>query len=442
MGRKAFRAIAYLLPLLLFSIASEVAGEVFEATLKNGLKVLLKEDHRAPIATFQVWYKVGSKTEGPGITGASHLLEHMMFKGTARYSPMQFARIVQKNGGWSNAFTGKDYTAYYENIAADRLELVIELEADRMQNLLLDQKEFQAELGVVQEERRLRIEDDPISLLREEMLASAFKAHPYRQPVIGWMSDLERFTREDLYRFYKTYYVPNNATIVAVGDFDQFEILKKIEKHFGPIPPGPDPPRLRTVEPEQKGERRLLLRKEAELPFIYIAYHTPSQTHPDRFALEVLSAILSEGKSSRLYKGLVYEKQIALYAGADYSWIHTDPNLFYFYASVLPGRTGEEVEKAIYAEIERLKGEPVSDRELQKAKNQIEAFFVLSQDSIFFQGEILGMLESVGDWRLWETYLPGIRAVTKEDIMRVARKYFSEDNRTVAILSPIKGRSE
>ncbi|MBI5166817.1 MAG: insulinase family protein [candidate division NC10 bacterium] len=442
MGRKAFRAIACLLPLLLFSFASAWAGEVFEATLKNGLKVLLKEDHRAPIATFQVWYKVGSKNEGPGITGASHLLEHMMFKGTERYSPMQFARIVQKNGGWSNAFTGKDYTAYYENIAADRLELVLELEADRMQNLLLDPQEFKAEREVVKEERRLRIEDDPTSLLREELLASAFKAHPYRQPVIGWMSDLERITREDLYRYYKTYYVPNNASIVAVGDFDKFEILKKIEKHFGPIPPGSNPPRPRTVEPEQNGERRLLLRKEAELPFLYIGYHTPSLTHPDRFALEVLSAILSEGKSSRLYKGLVYDKQIALYAGADYSWIHTDPNLFYFYASVLPGRTAEEVEKAIYAEIERLKGEPVSDRELQKAKNQIEAFFILSQDSIFFQGEILGMHESVADWRLWEAYLPGIRAVTVEDVQKVAKKYYSEDNRTVAILAPIKGSSQ
>ncbi|MBI3988753.1 MAG: insulinase family protein [candidate division NC10 bacterium] len=417
---------------------AQLKDRIFEKTLSNGLKVLLLEEPKAPVVTVQIWYKVGSRNEVAGRTGLSHLLEHMMFKGTERYGPKQFSRIVQRNGGQDNAFTSSDYTAYFENFAAEKVELGLELEADRMQNLLLDPKEALSERDVVREERRLRTEDDPVSALGEEVEAVAFKAHPYAQPVVGWDSDLEGLTREDLLEYYKTYYVPNNAVLVVVGDFKKEEVLPKIEASFGGIPPGSEPPAVRAKEPPQQGERRLFLKKEAELPFLYITYHVPNLTHPDSYALDVLEMILSAGRSSRIYRSLVYEKQIALFAGGEYLRVSKDPNLFYFYASVMPGKSIEEVEKALYEEIERLKREPVSDRELEKAKNQVEASFLMGQDSIFALAMALGRHEVMGDWRFWEKYLPGIRKVAKEDLMRVAKTYLVEDNRTVGILIPIE----
>lgn len=415
---------------------------VTEKVLPNGLKVLLKEEHKAPVVTFQVWYKVGSRNEQLGRTGLSHLLEHMMFKGTKKYGPKYFSRTVMKNGGNDNAFTSRDYTAYFENFASDRIHISLELESDRMQNLLLDPREFESERKVVMEERRMRYEDDPVSSMLEQMMATAFLAHPYQWPVIGWMADLESITRDDLYRHYKQYYTPNNATIVVVGDFDTGRLLPQIEKYFGRIPRGPELPRVTAREPGQSGERRIVVRREAELPFVFVGYHTPNLVHPDSYALEVMEAIISGGRSSRIYRSLVYEKQIALEAGGDYDRISADPNLFYIYAGVMPGRKVEEVEAALYAEIERLKTEPVTDEELQKAKNQIEAGFIMAQDSVFYQAMLLGKYETVADWRLLNKYLEGIRAVTKDDIQRVAREYFTEDNRTVGILIPKKSKAE
>lgn len=421
---------------------AQLMDRVFETTLSNGLKVLLLEEPKAPVVTVQIWYKVGSRNEVPGRTGLSHLFEHMMFKGTERYGPKQFSRIVQRNGGRDNAFTSSDYTTYFENFAADKVELALELEADRMQNLLLDPKEVLSERDVVMEERRLRTEDDPVSALGEEVEAAAFKVHPYGHPVIGWASDLAGLTREDLLEYYKTYYVPNNAVLVIVGDFKKEALLPKIEASFGRIPPGSPPPAIRAKEPPQQGERRLFLKKEAELPFLYMAYHVPNLTHPDSSALDVLETILSAGRSSRIYRSLVYERQIALLAGGSYLRVSRDPNLFYFYASVMPGKSIEEVEKALSEEIEKLKQEPVSDRELQKAKNQVEASFLMGQDSIFALAMSLGRHETMGDWRFWEDYLPGIRKVTKEDIMQVAKTYLHEDNRTVGILVPLKPKKD
>jgi zinc protease len=412
--------------------------KVTEKVLPNGLKVLLKEEHKAPVVTFQIWYKVGSRNETLGKTGKSHVLEHMMFKGAKKYGPKQFSQTVMRNGGNDNAFTGKDYTAYFENFAADRIGISLDLESDRMQNLLLDPKEFLSERDVVREERRMRYEDDPTSTMVEQMMATAFLSHPYQWPVIGWMADLGNLSRGDLYNHYKTYYAPNNATIVAVGDFDTKKLLPEIEKYFGSIPRGPEVPAVGAVELKQLGERRIIVKKEAELPAVFAGYHTPDLKHPDSYALEVLQGVLSSGKSSRLYKSLVYEKQIALYAGGEYDSISNDPNLFYVYAGVMPGRTPDEVEKALYAEIDRLKTTPVTDEELQKAKNQIEAAFIMGQDSVFFQAMQLGQYETVANWKLLEKYLDGIRAVTKDDIQRVAKEYFSEDNRTVGILVPMK----
>ena len=317
---------------------AQVTAKVTESVLENGLKVLLLEEHKAPVVTTHVWYKVGARNEQPGTTGLSHFLEHMMFKGTSRVGPGQFSRIIQKNGGRDNAFTSDDYTGYFETFASDRVELGLELEADRMRGLLLDPKGVESEKKVVMEERRLRTDDDPVSALSEAMVAAAFQVHPYRQPVIGWMSDVEGLTREDLVRHYNTYYVPNNAMLIVVGDFKSDELIPKIRQHFGAIPRGPEPPRVRAEEPEQRGERRLILKKEAELPFVYIGYHVPNLKHPDNFALEVLAYILSGGKSARIYKSLVYEKQLALFAGGGYDRESIDPNLFPLYASVMPVR--------------------------------------------------------------------------------------------------------
>ncbi len=431
--------IALIIVLITISSQPAFAKKVEEFVLLNGLKIIAMEDHKAPTVTFQVWYKVGARNEATGKTGLSHLLEHLMFKGTTNYGKGEFSKIVAKNGGNENAFTGRDYTAYFEVFASDRIHLSLELESDRMANLLIDEKEFQLERNVVKEERRLRTEDEPTSLVEEELYAIAFKVHPYHSPIIGWMSDIDSITRNDLYSHYKKYYIPNNATIVVVGDFDTSTLIPKLKEYFEKIPKGEAPAKISIKEPEQLGERRVTLHKEAQLPFVFIGYHAPNIGSKDEFALEVISNILSSGKSSRLYQDIVYEKQLALYAGGNYERISADPSLFYFYGGLKPGKTTKELEDALYAEIERLKAEPVSDRELQKAKNQVEASFIFAQDSIFYQAMQIGQIETIGvGYKYLDTYPDNIRRVTKDDIMRVAKAYFTEKNRTVGILIPVK----
>ncbi len=432
--------LAIVFALLMTSSSSAQTMNVTEKILPNGLKVLLKDEHKAPVVTFQIWYKVGSRNECLGKTGMSHLLEHMMFKGTTKYGPKTFSQTVQRNGGNDNAFTSHDYTAYFENFSADRIAISLELESDRMQNLLIEPKEFLSEREVVKEERRMRTEDDPTNSMLEQMMAAAFSAHPYQWPVIGWMADINNITRDDLYKHYRMYYAPNNATIVVVGDFDTKKMILQIESAFGASPRGPDVPKVGAIEPMHHGERRIVVKKQAELPAIFAGYNVPTLRQKDSYALEVLQGVLSSGNSSRLYRSLVYEKQLALYAGGDYDNVSADPNLFTLYAGIMPGKTTEEVEKALYAEVDKLKTELVSDEELQKAKNQIESSFIMGQDSIFYQAMLLGQFETVAEWRLLETYVDNIRAVTKEDVMRVAKEYFTEDNRTVGILVPIKGK--
>jgi zinc protease len=411
--------------------------EVFETTLDNGLKVLLLEERKAPVTTFHVWYRVGSRNEQAGRTGLAHFMEHMMFKGTPQIGAQAFSQVIRKNGGRDNAFTSQDYTGYFVTLAADRVHLPLELEPDRMVNLLLKPDEVERERSVVMEERRLRTDDDPSSSLWEKVQAAAFKAHPYGNPVIGWMEDIRKLSREDLQAFYKTYYVPNNAVVVVVGDFDRAELLPRIQKAFGAIPRGPEPPPVRIVEPPQNGERRVTLtREDAKLPFIMALYRAPNLTDADSYALEVLEVILAGGKSARLYRNVVYEQQLALSAGAYYSRVSADPQAFALYASSLPGKRVEDLEQALYAEVERLKTELVSPRELEKAKNQIQASFVFSQDSIFSLAQQLASYEIVAGWRRWKDYLPGIRGVTAEDVQRVAKKYLTTENRTVGILIP------
>jgi zinc protease len=292
------------------------------------------------------------------------------------------------------------------------------------------------------EERRLRYEDDPQNSLFEEVAAVAHKAHPYRRPIIGWMPEIKSIERGDLYSHYKTYYSPENAVIVIVGDVNADEMLKTVRAHFEGISPQRIGKSTISIEPEQKGEKRITLKREAELPFIILAYHTPNFPSEDSYALDVLNMILSGGKSTRLYQSLVYKRKIALSASADYSGFNKDPHLFYFYATASPGTDIKNVELALYAEIESIKKEPPSDRELQKAKNQIEASFIMEQDSIYMQAMKYGIFEMLGDWRLIDKYLDGIRKVTCDDVVRVAGKYLIEENRTVGTLIPTKAKSD
>lgn len=411
--------------------------EVFETTLDNGLKVLLLEERKAPVVTFHIWYRVGSRNEEFGRTGLAHLMEHMMFKGTPTIGGKEFSQIIRRNGGRDNAFTGQDYTGYFVTVAADRVDIALELEPDRMVNLLMDPSEVTRERSVVMEERRLRTEDDPTGALWEEVQAAAFKAHPYGNPIIGWMEDIRQLGRADLQAFYKMYYAPNNAVVSVVGDFDRAKLLPKITKAFGSIPRGPDPPAVRSIEPPQKGQRRVVLtRPDAKVPYIIVTYHVPNLTDADSYALDVLEVILAGGKSAQLHRRLVYEKELALDAGASYSRVAVDPDLFTVYCALAPGKTVEETEEALLAELDRLKSQPVSARQLQKAKNQIEAAFMFHQDSVFSLARQVASYEIVGGWQSINAYLPGIQAVTLEDIQRVARKYFTVENRTVGILIP------
>jgi zinc protease len=412
------------------------ADTVVAATLDNGLRVLLLEDHRSPIVTVQMWYRVGSRNEQRGATGIAHFLEHLMFRGTAKYGPGVFARLVERNGGQDNAFTSQDVTSYYVNLAADRLDLVLDLESDRMHNLQLDPKIITSEREVVIEERRTRTEDDPGGALGEEVSALAFRAHPYGQPIIGWMLDIKRITPEEIRAFYKTYYVPNNAILVVAGDFKAAEVMTKVKAAFGPIPRGAAPSPVLAVEPPQNGERRVIVQKPAELPIVYIGYPVPHHTSADAPALEVLSVVLAGGRSSRLYRELVHERQLALEAGGDYSYFSIDPSLFWFWATPLPGQTAEKLEKELLGEMQRLTREPVSDVELTRAKNQIEAGFVFQDDSIHRRASLLARFELIGGYAKKDKYLDLIRAVTAADLQRVASAYFQDEKKNVGILLP------
>jgi len=410
-----------------------------EYILENGLKLIVIEDHKSPLATFQIWYRVGSKNDPEGKSGISHLLEHMMFKGTHKHKKGEFSKIIQRNGGSDNAHTTKDYTMYHQTLSSDRIGLSIELEADRMVNLLLDPNEVLSERDVVAEERRMRYEDDPQALLYEEVIATSFKMHPYRRPVIGWMSDIESIEREDLYRYYKTYYSPDNAFIVIAGDVNAEYVFSKVKEKFGSILASDNNKKeLKVEEPEQKGEKRVYLKKEAELPYMLIAYRVSNFPHEDSFALDVLSTILGNGKSSRLYKNIVYEKRLALNASAYYSGLYKDPFLFIIDATVAQGKDATELEREIYVEIERIKKEPPLEREVQKAKNQLESFFIFAQDSNYSKALYTGLFEMLGDWSLMQRYIDGIKKVKPEDVQAAAQKYLTDDNKTVGILVPTK----
>jgi zinc protease len=442
-SRRTFPPVGAFVILMAVGVALAAAPpDVTQATLDNGLRVLLLEDHRSPVVSVQVWYRVGSRNERPGATGLAHFLEHMMFKGTPSHGKGDFAQLVEQSGGQDNAFTTQDVTSYFVDIAADKVDMVLALEADRMRYLLLDPKEIDSERQVVMEERRTRTEDDPEGLLSEELNALAFKAHPYRWPIIGWMEDIKRINPVELRAFYDLYYRPNNAILVVVGDVKAPAVLERVRHLFGPIPRGPEPPSVTAVEPPSIGDRRVLVRKAgAELPIVDLAWLVPNFESADAPALELLSTILSEGRASRLYRGLVYERRLALGAGGEYSYFSRDPNLFSLYATPLPGQMPETLEQALLGEIERLKTEPVPDEEIERAKNQIEASFVWGQDSVHSRASSLARFELTGSWRRQAEFVPRIRAVTAVDLQRAARTYFPTDRKTVGILLPAEART-
>jgi zinc protease len=413
-----------------------------EHKLANGMKVLVQEDHRSPVMVSQVWYKVGSSYEPGGITGISHMLEHMMFKGTGKHGMGEFSRIIAENGGDENAFTGQDYTAYFQTMAADKLPVSLELEADRMRNLHLLPDELKKELEVVTEERRMRTEDNPQGKMQEHFNAMAFSNSPYKHPVIGWPSDIASYTVADAQAWYQRWYAPNNATLVVVGDVKADEVFALAEKYFAPLKPSDIMPLKPQDEIEQLGIRRMTVKVPAKLPSIIMGYKVPSlmtaKNDWEAYALEVLAGILDGGNSARLTSGLVRGKQIAVSAGAGYSLTSRLSDLFQLEATPAEGKTLEFMEKALKAEVIKLQTTLVTTEELQRIKAQVLASKVYERDSNFYQAMQLGMLETVGlGWQKADEYVDKINQVTVLQVQEVAKKYLIDDHLSIAYLEPL-----
>jgi zinc protease len=420
------------------------------AVLSNGLAVLLREVHTAPVVTFWAWYRVGSRNEVPGITGISHWVEHMLFKGTPTLGKGEFSRLINRHGGTWNGFTWKDFTAYFETLPAAHLRLGLQIESDRMVNALFDPDEVASERTVIISERE-GAENNPEFALSEEVEAAAYRVHSYRHPVIGYKSDLRAITREDLVRHYRTYYIPNNAVIVAAGDFDSAALLEEIRETFEPIPPGPPPPPVRSVEPPQEGERRIVLRRPGgAVPIIQLGFHAPAATDPDFFPLLLVDGVLSGfkgpgvfggeatgGRSSRLYRALV-EQQLAVEVGSGLR-PSLDPPLFETGATLRPGVAREKVEATILEELERISSEPVGEDELEKIRKQARAQWVYTADGVSPQAVLLGSIEVVVGGDFLRHFLDQVTAVTPEAMRRVAAKIFADRNRTVGWYVPEDG---
>lgn len=418
------------------------AAVTHERVLDNGLKVVVREDHRAPVVVSMVWYKVGSSYEYGGITGISHMLEHMMFQGTEQHPPGEFSRIVAEQGGRENAFTSRDYTAYFQQFEASRLPISFELEADRMRHLRLLPQELDKERKVVMEERRLRTEDRPQSLAHENFMATAFIASPYHHPVIGWMDDIAHYTLEDLRRWYQTWYAPNNATVVVVGDVQPDTVFALATQYFGPLQPSTiEPPKPRR-EPERRGDRRVTVKAPAQLPLLLMGYRVPALNTIDEpwkaYALDVLAAVLDGGDSARLPRELVRGRQIAASAGAGYDLYARHDGLLTLEGVPAEGQDMASLEQALREQVRRLREEPVSAPELERIKVQVTAAKVYERDSVFYQANQIGELETLGlGWRVGEAYVEHIRAVTPEQVQAVAKEFLLDDNLTLARLDPL-----
>ena len=414
---------------------------VYSYQLGNGMNVLVKPDHRSPVAVSQVWYKVGGSYEQQ-VTGVSHVLEHMMFKGTSKHPAGEFSEIIAANGGSENAFTGMDYTAYFQRIAADRLEICLQLEADRMRNLLLDENEFKKEGEVVKEERRMRTDDDPVALTYEHFNAVAYTSSTYGQPIIGWMDDLNAMSIQDMRDWYVTWYAPNNATLVVAGDVEPEAVLALAQKYFGGLKSSQlTPPRPRAEVPQQ-GERRMTVKAPAEVPYLMMGYKVPvlkTVAEPwEAYALDVLAGVLDGGNSSRLASELIRGQSIASSASAGYSLSARQDSLFMLDASPTGETTVAQLETALREQIAKIQKQPPSQSEMERVKAQVMASNVYEQDSVFYQAMALGTLETVGlGWQKKAEYLKNIQAVTAEQVQAVAKKYLIADRLTVAELQPL-----
>jgi len=414
---------------------------VHEFKLANGLKILVKEDHRSPVVVSQVWYKVGSSYEYGGITGISHMLEHMMFKGTDKYAPGEFSRIIAENGGNENAFTNRDYTAYFQTLDKSRLAISFEMEADRMRNLHLLDEELTKELQVVLEERRKRTEDNPQAKMYEYLMAMAYTNSPYKNPVIGWPADIENYKVTDLQAWYERWYAPNNATLVVVGDIDPDNVFRLAKKYFGVLEPSVLVDAKPRTEMPQKGVRRMTVKLPAKLPFIFMAYKVPVlntiDNEQEAYALEVLAGILDGGNSARFSKQLVRGRQIAVSASAGYDLSARLSSLLTLSATPVEGVSAATIETAIKEEVMRLKNELVMPDELSRVKAQVLAQSVYEHDSMFYQGMLLGIFEMVGlGWPKMGEYVEQINKITAEQIQAVAKKYLIDGHLNIAVLEP------
>ncbi|MEX0950840.1 MAG: pitrilysin family protein [Gammaproteobacteria bacterium] len=430
--------------------AQPVYAEVHEYILDNGLRLFVQQDRRAPVVVSQVWYGVGGSYEHDGITGISHALEHMMFKGTEKYGPGQFSRIISANGGEDNAFTGSDYTAYYQKLEASRLEVSFELEADRMRNLTLPEAEFIKEMEVIKEERRMRTEDNPQSFTYETAMSVAYQTSPYRQPIVGWMDDLDNMTLADMRDWYERWYAPNNALVVVVGDVDPDAVHALAKKHFGPLPAKAEKPKpVVRPEVEQRGIKRVVVKRPAELPYLYMAYKVPvlktalAETAAipewEPYALEVLAGILDGGKSARFTRNLIRDQEVAAGVSAGYNLSARLPvSTFTLSGTPANDHSVAELERAIRDELNKLQETPVETEELERVKTQVVASNVYERDSVFYQAMLIGLLETVGlSWQMIDDYVTKVQAVTAEQVQAVAKKYFKDDYLTVAELEPL-----
>jgi zinc protease len=441
MNRCLIAASRAALAFLLSAASLAALANPYEKVLANGLRVIVQEDHRAPTAAHMVWYRVGSIDEVDGASGVAHVLEHMMFKGTKRLKPGEFSKIVAEAGGRDNAFTSQDYTAYFQQVPKARLSEMMALEADRMANLAIDAGEFAKEIKVVMEERRLRTEDNPQARVHEALMATAFKAHPYRRPIIGWMNDLEHMSAQDAKDWYQRWYAPNNAYVVVVGDVDKEEVFRLAQRHYGSIKRQELPARKPQAEPQQYGVKRIVVKAPAKLPYLAMAYKAPElrDTEKDRepYALEVLATILDGHEAARLAKNLVRGSRVAVSAGAGYDSTVRGEALFFLDGTPAEGKTVADLEAALRAEVDRIKQEGVGPEELSRVKTQTVASQVYKRDSMFAQAMEIGRTEAAGlNWRDIERMLEKIRSVTSDEVQAVAKKYFVDDALTVAVLDP------
>ena len=441
MTKRSFRFAAAALALAA-ALAGPALANPFERTLPNGMKLIVKEDRRAPSVVHMVWYKVGAMDEVDGTSGVAHLLEHMMFKGTRKVGPGEFNKRVSAAGGRDNAFTSYDYTAYFQQVPREALPEMMALEADRMAHLQVTDESFKKEIEVVKEERRLRTDDKARSLVIEQLMATAFQAHPYRRPIIGWMSDLDNMTAADARDWYQRWYVPNNATLVVVGDVDHQAVFREAARTYGAVKPRALPARKPLVEPAQRGPRSTEVKAPAELPYVAMAWRVPTlrdvKADGDFYALQVLAAVLDGYDGARLGKNLVRGSRVAVTAGAGYDGTARGESLFVVDGAPAAGKTVADVEAALRAEIARIQNDGVSEDELRRVKAQAVAGQVYKRDSLMGQAMELGMGEMVGlSWKDDAYMLERIRAVTPAEVQAVARKYFSDDTLTIARLDPL-----